>query len=67
MKADWCNIPVSVPWDRYEHLRNLQIWLLDNVDEHNWDWGGADTKNPDNRVYYFSRHQDATMFALRWL
>jgi hypothetical protein len=67
MKADWCNIPVSVSWQGTGHFRDLRIWLDENVAYGNYDWGGADTKNPDNRVYYFSRHQDATMFALRWL
>lgn len=67
MKQDWCNIEVSVPWCRYGHFRELRIWLLDNVDERDWDFDGIDPKNPDNRIYYFARREDATLFALRWL
>ncbi len=67
MKKDWCNIKVSVFWQGTGHFRDLRIWLLHNINEHDWDWGGADTKNPDNRVYYFARRQDAVQFALRWI
>ena len=66
MKADWCNIPVSLPWRSSGHFRDLQIWLLDNVDERDWDFDGVDPKNFNNRIYYFAREKDANWFALRW-
>ncbi len=67
MKADWCNIPVSLPWRGSGHFRDLQIWLLDNVDERDWDFDGVDPKNFNNRIYYFAREKDANWFSLRWL
>jgi hypothetical protein len=66
MKADWCNIPVSLPWRGSGHFRDLRIWLLDNVDERDWDFDGVDPKNSNNRIYYFAREKDANWFALRW-
>ena len=66
MKQDWCNIKVSIPWRCSGHFRDLRIWLLDNVDELDWDFDGADPDNEDNRIYYFALHKDATLFALRW-
>ncbi len=66
MKADWCNIPVSLPWRGSGHFRDLRIWLLDNVDERDWDFDGVDPKNFNNRIYYFAREKDANWFALRW-
>jgi hypothetical protein len=65
MKLDWCNIQVSIPWRSTGHFRDLQIWLLDNVDERDWDFDGADTKNPNNRLFYFAKERDACLFALR--
>ena len=65
MKQDWCYIRVEVAWKGTRQFRELQTWLDENVDYGNYDWG-ANTKNPDNRVYYFAHRQDATMFALRW-
>ncbi len=67
MKADWCNIPVSLPWRGSGHFRDLRIWLLDNVDERDWDFDGVDPKNSNNRIYYFAREKDANWFSLRWL
>ena len=65
-KADWCNIRVSIPWCSTGHFRDLRIWLLDNVDERDWDFYGTDSKNHNNRIYYFARQKDAVLFALRW-
>ena len=65
-KADWCNIKVSVPFHSTGQWLDLRTWLLDNIDERDWDFDGADPKNPDNRIYYFSRKKDAVLFALRW-
>jgi hypothetical protein len=31
-----------------------------------YDYYGVDFVNPENRIYYFAREQDAAMFALRW-
>jgi hypothetical protein len=67
MKSDWCNIPVSLPWRGSDHFRDLRIWLLDNIDECDWDFDGSDPKNQENRIYYFAKKQDATTFSLRWL
>lgn len=67
MKADWCTIPVSVPWRGSEHFRDLQIWLLDHVNHNDYDFAGVDSKNQLNRIVYFGRTKDATLFALRWL
>lgn len=66
MKRDWCNIPVSVPWRSTGQFRDLRIWLLDNVNERDWDFDGADHVNAENRIFYFARKQDATAFALKW-
>lgn len=63
----WCNIPVSVPWRSTGHFRDLRIWLLDNVPNHgDYEFVGVDSNNPDNRIYYFSREEDAIFFTLRW-
>lgn len=66
MRKDWCNIPVSVPWGGMNHFRDLRIWLLDNVDELDYDFAGADPKNHKNRIFYFAKEKDATIFMLRW-
>lgn len=66
MKSDWCNIQVSVPWRSSGHFRDLRIWLLDTINHRDWDFDGADPKNPNNRIYYFAHQTDATLFALRW-
>jgi len=67
MKKDWCNIPVSVPWRSTWHFLDLRIWLLDNVNELDYDFVGADPKNYKNRIYYFAKEKDALMFMLKWL
>lgn len=66
MKQDWCNIPVSVPWRSTGHFRDLQIWLIDNLNTLDWDIVGADMNNLDNRIVMFARSRDAVLFALRW-
>ena len=66
MKRDWCNIPVSVPWRSSGHYRDVQIWLIDNIDSLDWDLDGLDFNNPNNRIVRFAREQDAVLFALRW-
>lgn len=65
-KRDWCNIPVSVPWRSTGHFRDLQIWLIDNIDSLDWNIEGADYNNLDNRIVRFARERDAVLFALRW-
>lgn len=67
MKRDWCNIPVSVPWRSSGNYRDMQIWLLDNINSLDWDIEGADMNNLDNRIVRFARKDDAVLFALRWL
>lgn len=65
----WCTIPVSVAWRSTGNFRDIQIWLLDNVPNHDdYEFNGMDNSLPsrDNRVYYFAREQDAVMFSLRW-
>ena len=63
----WCNIPVSFPWRSTGNFRDLRIWLLDNVPNHgDYSYYGEDSENPNNRIYYFAREEDAAMFALRW-
>jgi hypothetical protein len=62
----WCKIPVSVPWRSTGQFRDLRIWLLDNILNMDYDYYGVDFVNPENRIYYFARDQDAAMFALRW-
>lgn len=67
MKKYWCTIPVSFPWKSTGHFRDVQIWLLDNVPfAGDYDFVGLDDENPENRVYYFAKEKDATLFALRW-
>lgn len=67
MKADWCNIPVSVPWCSTDHYRDVRIWLLDHINHADYAFAGVDSKNQLNRIVYFGRDKDATLFALRWL
>lgn len=67
MKTDWCNIPVSVPWRSTGQFRDLRIWLLDNVNERDWDFDGADPKNAENRIFYFAHRKDAMWFALKFI
>jgi len=66
MKSDWCNIQVSVPWRSSGHFRDLRIWLLDNVNELDYDFDGADPNNQANRIVYFAKEQDAVWFRLKW-
>lgn len=66
MRSDWCNIRVSVPWRGTGHFRDLRIWLLDNVNELDYEFKGMDLDNSSNRIFYFALKEDATMFALRW-
>ena len=65
-KRDWCNIPVSVPWRSTGQWRDLRCWLVDNVDDMDYDAAGVDLEDYDNRVFYFAREKDAILFALRW-
>ena len=64
-----CDIRVSIPWISTGHWRDVQIWLLDNV-QNGYDilyqFCGEDFHNRNNRVYYFAKEQDASMFLLRW-
>ena len=66
MKRDWCNIPVSVSWRSTGNYRDLQIWLIDNIDSLDWYIDGLDFNNPNNRIVRFARERDAVLFALQW-
>lgn len=65
-KADWCNIRVSVPWRSTGHFRDLRIWLLDNVNQSDYDFVGVEGNEVDNRVFYFAFEKNAMLFTLRW-
>ena len=65
-KRDWCNIPVRVPYRSTGQWRDLRIWLIENVDDMDYDAAGTDLMDINNRVFYFARKQDAVLFALRW-
>ena len=65
-KRDWCNIPVSVPWCSTGQWRDLRIWLIENVDDFDYDASGVDLEDYDRRVFYFAQRKDAVLFALRW-
>ena len=65
-KADWCNIKVSVPWLGVRRFRDLQIWLIDNVPDTDYEFKGMDNANSNNRIFWFARKEDAIQFALRW-
>lgn len=65
-RSDWCNIPVSVPWRGVRQFRDLQIWLINNVQNTDYEFKGMDFDNANNRIFYFALKEDATMFALRW-
>ena len=66
MKADWCNIRVSVPWCSTGHFRDLRIWLLDNVQETDYEFKGLDNLDSERRIFYFARQPDAVLFSLTW-
>ena len=66
MKSDWCNIRVSVPWRSSGKFRDLQIWLIDNVKDTDYEFKGMDPNNSNNRIFYFALKSDAVQFALRW-
>jgi hypothetical protein len=55
----WCTIPVTFKWTSSGQFRDLRIWLLDNVPNY-------DSYDIHGQMVYFSREQDAIMFALRW-
>ena len=63
MKADWCNIPVTMPWKGSQHFRELLTWLDQNIDRRDWDW---DSVGGFHRIYYFAHQADALHFALKW-
>ena len=65
-RSDWCNIQVSVPWPGVRRFRDLQIWLIDNVRNTDYEFKGMDLNNPNNRIFYFALEKDAIMFSLRW-
>ena len=68
MKADWCNIPVSMSWKGSEHFIELLKWLDSNIDKRDWDWDVVRDDNKDHhRIYYFAHERDAVEFSLRWL
>lgn len=66
MKQDWCNIPVSVPWRSSGNYRDMQIWLIDNLDLLDWDLDGVDMNDLNRRIVRFARQKDAVLFSLRW-
>lgn len=65
MKRYWCNIPVSIPWRSTGNFRDLQVWLLDNIHDTDWEIEGADFNNLNNRIIRFANKKDAVLFALR--
>lgn len=66
MKEDWCNIRVSVPWRSTGQFRDLRIWLLDNVEETDYEFKGLDNLDSERRIFYFARKPDAVLFSLTW-
>ena len=62
----WCNIPVNVLWGSSGQYRNMVIWLLDNINHNDYDFGGITEGMPQHRTVYFGRKTDAILFALRW-
>ena len=66
MKADWCNIPVAMPWKGSDHFTKLLVWLSKHIDERDWDWDVPYDKDEFHRVYYFAHKVDAILFALKW-
>lgn len=66
MKRDWCNIiTVSVPWRSSGNYRDMQIWLLDNINTLDWDLDEADVNKSGNIIVRFARSKDAVLFSLR--
>lgn len=65
-KRDWCNIPVKVPYRSTGQWRDLRIWLMDNVDDMDYDAVGVDLQDYNKRVIYFAKSRDAMWFSLRW-
>lgn len=65
-KSDWCNIKVAVPWDGTSHWRDVRIWLLDNIDQRDYEISGSPAYDLEKRVVYFAQKKDAVLFALRW-
>ena len=65
-KEERCNIPVSVPWRSTGTWRDVRIWLIGNIKDANYDLGGVDMLNLDNRIVRFAREQDAVLFSLTW-
>lgn len=65
-KRDWCTIPVRVPYRSTGQWRDLRIWLMENVNDMDYDAAGVDLQDYDQRVFYFARKRDAMWFALRW-
>lgn len=65
-KRDWCNIPVSVLWRSTGQWRDLRIWLIENVNDMDYDAAGVDLQDYDKRVFYFAKEKDAVWFALKW-
>ena len=64
-----CKIKASVPWTSTGQWRDVQIWLLDNIPNGYgklYYFDGLDLQNIENRVYYFAKEKDASMFLLRW-
>ena len=66
MKADWCNIRVSIPYRGGKVYQDICRWLDDNINAADYDFKGLDNLDSDCRVYYFARKTDAIMFSLRW-
>jgi ABC-type taurine transport system substrate-binding protein len=67
MKADWCNIKISVPFRSTDHFYKLFGWLKENVDNRDYDFVGMDYEREDNRIIYFAQEKDAVLFVLRWI
>jgi hypothetical protein len=53
-------------WRSPGQWRDLRIWLIENVNDMDYDAAGVDLQDYDRRVFYFARKQDAMMFTLKW-
>ena len=65
-KRDWCNIPIRVTWHSTGQWRDLRIWLIDNVNELDYEVCGVDLDDYNKRIIYFAREKDALWFSLKW-
>jgi hypothetical protein len=55
-----------VLWRSTGQWRDLRIWLIENVNDMDYDAAGVDLQDYDKRVIYFAKEKDAVWFALKW-